>query len=69
MGKGTLLEEVEEKKTHTTDVEVQTLQVCELGRGEGQEPGCGIGRGTDCLLVFLEGIGGEENQSGTYKRA
>jgi len=48
------------EKTHTTDVEEQTLQVRELGGGQGQEPGGGILGGTGCCLVSQEGISGDQ---------
>ena len=47
------------KRTHATDPEEQASQVRKLGGTERQEPGGGIGGGTSCCLVSLEGIGGD----------
>jgi len=52
------------RKTHTTDLKEQTLQVLELGGSEGQEPSGGIGGGTGCCLVGLKGIGSDQHESG-----
>ena len=55
------------RRTHITYLEEQTLQLLELGGGDGQEPGGGIELGTGCCLVTLEGIGGEQQEGGALR--
>ena len=50
--------------THTADLEVEVLELAELGRGELEKTGGLIGCGAGCLLVLLEGVRGDQDESG-----